>query len=484
MLLAIAGYFARRHAGHDARAGAVRACCRASTRSRASSIGAGLRLGRHRHASARPSRRPYYVAVVPVLRRVARRARRHDARDARGCRARRTAAAVERAPHRPGRAVPARASCSAPTRPFLAGVRGVAFAVVALVWLAWRRGADVEASGDGRGAAPAAEGRRHGDRRRPGPSRSARSPASRSRPCRPTGSCCATRSCRRSTRSSSRARSRGSASTRRTSPRTPLFTVTGLEPGDAIRLADDGRLHGPPLERRRPRRRAVPTAAASASSASTCPSPPLATLGSDATRRGARSTGYDDVWLPTVGYGDDPQPRSTRGTRDRAGDLRYNPAAGTAVLTSGVAEGDALRARRARAGRARDRRAARHARSRASTLPAGRERARRRLGEGRRVRGRGDDPDRAAPRHRDGPEDQRVPQPRARLRRRAVARRARRRPHHRALHAHPDGRRRGAVRLGDGAHGPPPRLPGAGRHGLRARGARGRAGRSRSSATT
>ena len=102
---------------------------------------------------------------------------------------------------------------------YFAGVRGVAFAVIALVWLAWRRGATVEASGEGAarlrrqkvaGTATVVAGAMR-DRRRRG--------RSRSRRCRPIASCCATRSCRRSTRWSSRARCRASAPTRRTSPR-------------------------------------------------------------------------------------------------------------------------------------------------------------------------------------------------------------------------------------------------------------------------
>ncbi len=67
------------------------------------------------------------------------------------------------------------------------------------------------------------------------------------------------------------------------------------------------------------------------------PKPPLATLGSDR-RIDVEVVGYDDVWLPSVGYGEAVQLRDDD-TSTRAGDLRYNPSAGTAVLTSGIGEG-------------------------------------------------------------------------------------------------------------------------------------------------
>ena len=51
---------------------------------------------------------------------------------------------------------------------------------------------------------------------------------------------------------------------------------------------------------------------------------------------------YDDVWLPTVGYGSKLELLDA-GAAERAGDLRYNAAAGTAVLTSGAAEGTRYR---------------------------------------------------------------------------------------------------------------------------------------------
>ena len=51
---------------------------------------------------------------------------------------------------------------------FFAGVRGVAFAAIALVWLAWRRGAHRRGVGRGREATAAPQARRHGRSRRGG----------------------------------------------------------------------------------------------------------------------------------------------------------------------------------------------------------------------------------------------------------------------------------------------------------------------------
>jgi TgpA N-terminal domain len=116
---------------------------------------------------------------------------------------------------------------------------------------------------------------------------------------------------------------------------TPLFEVTGLEPGDVIRLATmdayTGRLWnvaGPDD--------VGPDGGGYAIVGETLPEPLLATLGS-VRRLEVDVAGYDDVWLPTVGYGES-LALEDAGTSDRAGDLRYNPSAGTAVLTSGLRE--------------------------------------------------------------------------------------------------------------------------------------------------
>lgn len=220
---------------------------------------------------------------------------------------------------------------------FLAAVRGVAFAAIALTWIAWRRGASVEASGEG---------------------------AARLRRRRLTGSAAVVAS----------AVALGAVAGLAVAPispdrfvlrdrvvppfdplefpsplagyRTytkdlaeePLFRVAGLEPGDTLRLAAmdsySGRLWNV----------AGPDEAAADGGYSivgtTLPAPALADLGS------ARSVevevlGYDDVWLPTVGYGS--QLELLDDGSASHGDLRYNAEAGTAVVTSGVGAGAAYR---------------------------------------------------------------------------------------------------------------------------------------------
>lgn len=220
---------------------------------------------------------------------------------------------------------------------FLAAVRGVAFAAIALTWIAWRRGASVEASGEG---------------------------AARLRRRRLTGSAAVVAG----------AVALGAVAGLAVAPispdrfvlrdrvvppfdplefpsplagyRTytkdlaeePLFRVAGLEPGDTLRLAAmdsySGRLWNV----------AGPDEAAADGGYSivgtTLPAPALADLGS------ARSVevevlGYGDVWLPTVGYGS--QLELLDDGSASHGDLRYNAEAGTAVVTSGVGAGAAYR---------------------------------------------------------------------------------------------------------------------------------------------
>jgi transglutaminase-like putative cysteine protease len=49
--------------------------------------------------------------------------------------------------------------------------------------------------------------------------------------------------------------------------------------------------------------------------------------------------GYSDVWIPSIGYADSIT-FSGETAHDQAAALRYNPATGTAVVTTGLAEGD------------------------------------------------------------------------------------------------------------------------------------------------
>ena len=117
---------------------------------------------------------------------------------------------------------------------------------------------------------------------------------------------------------------------------TPLFSVTGLQPGEMLRLASmdayDGKLWNV-------------AAADSLVGGSgtfrlvgrTIPEPSLVTSNQDSTVT-IDVTGYEDVWLPGVGY-----PTTVdfddAASQDESETLRYNAESGTAVLTSGVESG-------------------------------------------------------------------------------------------------------------------------------------------------
>lgn len=218
-------------------------------------------------------------------------------------------------------------------QPFLAAVRGIAFAVIALVWLAWRRrfGVETDGGGDARllmrrlrgtgivvaGAvaigslaglawAPMASDRfvLRDEIVPPFDAREFPSPLA------------------------------GFRNYTKDLAEEPLFTVSGLAPGDIVRLASmdayTGRLWAV----------ADPESSPDAGYAivgETLPEPTLADLGSER-RVEIEVSGYDDVWLPTVGYGESLRVEDTE-TAARAGDLRYHADSGTAVLTSGVGEG-------------------------------------------------------------------------------------------------------------------------------------------------
>jgi len=119
---------------------------------------------------------------------------------------------------------------------------------------------------------------------------------------------------------------------------TQLFTVEGLAPGDRIRLATldtyDGISWG-----------VAGSQLASEGSGSfslvgqTIPGPPLITANPDESELTITIGDYTDVWMPSIGY---PTAITFEGAdaRSQAATLRYNPATGTAVLTSGLSEGD------------------------------------------------------------------------------------------------------------------------------------------------
>jgi len=119
---------------------------------------------------------------------------------------------------------------------------------------------------------------------------------------------------------------------------TKLFTVSGLEEGDRIRLATldtyDGVLWG-----------VAGSEVASEGSGAfslvgrSIPVPALLTPADEGRELDVTVEGYADVWIPSIGYA------TTIGfdgatARDQAERLRYNPATGTAVLTGGLEEGD------------------------------------------------------------------------------------------------------------------------------------------------
>ncbi|MFZ4893404.1 transglutaminase domain-containing protein [Plantibacter sp. Mn2098] len=121
---------------------------------------------------------------------------------------------------------------------------------------------------------------------------------------------------------------------------TPLFTATGLQPGDRLRLAAmdsyDGKLWTV----------AGPSTATDGSGAfelvgSTLPQPDLVTSGG---RRDVTIdvAGYQDIWMPGVGYLSTLQLDGK--TAENAESVRYNAESGAAVLTTGLAKGDRFEA--------------------------------------------------------------------------------------------------------------------------------------------
>lgn len=119
---------------------------------------------------------------------------------------------------------------------------------------------------------------------------------------------------------------------------TPLFTVTGLEPDELLRLSTmdsyDGHLWTVAGSRI-----AADGSGSFVLVGSSYPKPPLLTPGGAQTIS-LKIAAYDDVWIPTVGY---PASLTLQGmTREQLVGLRYNAATGSAVLLPGLGRGDTV----------------------------------------------------------------------------------------------------------------------------------------------
>ncbi|MGV8884314.1 MAG: transglutaminaseTgpA domain-containing protein [Microbacteriaceae bacterium] len=125
----------------------------------------------------------------------------------------------------------------------------------------------------------------------------------------------------------------------KTLEQTTLFTVSGLTAGQKLRLATldtyDGIIWG-----------VAGSSVASDGSGSfslvgrNFPKAPLVTVG-DTTKLSVTIADYADVWIPDIGYISSLQ-FADDDSSDAAEALRYNPATGTAVLTTGLRAGDSF----------------------------------------------------------------------------------------------------------------------------------------------
>ena len=119
-----------------------------------------------------------------------------------------------------------------------------------------------------------------------------------------------------------------------------LFTVTGLEPGQRLRLATMDAYDGHVWS--------VAGAQLSTTGSGTfalvgpeLPAPPLATSAGDQQIEITIDAAYSDVWIPSIGYAESlTLPGASRAELEG---LRYNAATGSAVLTGGIGEGDVIR---------------------------------------------------------------------------------------------------------------------------------------------
>ena len=222
-------------------------------------------------------------------------------------------------------------------QPFYAALRGVTFAALALIWIGWRRGVlpGVTAKAD-RGmlrkklvgtavvvTAAVLIGAFAGSTLAPAPDNRFVLREEVEPPFEPLNYASPFSAFRKYTK---------------TLEETDLFTVTGLQPGDRVRLATldtyDGILWG-----------VAGSAIATDGSGSfslvgkTIPAPPLVTDAEDGRKLDVAILDYSDVWIPSIGYAESIS-FNDAAAREQAEDLRYNPATGTAVVTSGLESGD------------------------------------------------------------------------------------------------------------------------------------------------
>lgn len=115
-----------------------------------------------------------------------------------------------------------------------------------------------------------------------------------------------------------------------------MFEVSGLEPGDRLRLAVLDSFTGK-LWNVAGADTSVDGSGSFALVGRALPSPPLATT-EDRAPITVTVVGYDDVWVPGVGYPEDF--RLLGDGAQRSDDLRYNAGTGSMVLTSGLSAGD------------------------------------------------------------------------------------------------------------------------------------------------
>ena len=116
-----------------------------------------------------------------------------------------------------------------------------------------------------------------------------------------------------------------------------LFTVEGLEPGDVVRLATLDTFTGKLWNVTGPES----NASGSGSFELVGRQLPKQTFITPVERDNVRFTigAYDDVWIPTVGYATDLD-FTAGAAADQTDSLRYNASTGTGVLTTGLREGD------------------------------------------------------------------------------------------------------------------------------------------------